>query len=322
MRIPYSEFDYTRGQSRFPSSGSRIRRATFPRPTGEFCADRLDDQRRQDVSVVERRRRTGAREQSRHRHPALQPSIPPTPNSAHAPAQSPSASTPDWCKERRAATTGSIGSAERERHRRVPPAVALAEARVGVGGAGAGAAGIVASTTVKARRSTATTPSLTGTSILGSAQPRRSRTSFSPARQPWYRTPATPTLLYNQGFSTGTLMTVGFDNSRNDVQCAIQHAVPGADAQASAFQLRQHLLQGFGFDPNLRWIRIARNNREIMEVTFRQPDHHHGFADREYLLGLGQRLRERQGAAARAGPGQQDAVRQPETGADRDAGAA
>ena len=36
------------------------------------------------------------------------------------------------------------------------------------------------------------------------------------------------------------------------------------------FQLRQHLLQGFGFDPNLRWIRIARNNREIADVIFRQ----------------------------------------------------
>jgi len=34
--------------------------------------------------------------------------------------------------------------------------------------------------------------------------------------------------------------------------------------------LRQHLLQGFGFDPNLRWIRIARNNREIEDVVFRQ----------------------------------------------------
>ena len=34
--------------------------------------------------------------------------------------------------------------------------------------------------------------------------------------------------------------------------------------------MRQHLLSGFGFDPNLRWIRIARNNREIEDVTFRQ----------------------------------------------------
>ena len=36
------------------------------------------------------------------------------------------------------------------------------------------------------------------------------------------------------------------------------------------FQLTQHLLQGFGFDPNLRWIRIARNTRENGDVVFRQ----------------------------------------------------
>ena len=29
-------------------------------------------------------------------------------------------------------------------------------------------------------------------------------------------------------------------------------------------------MQGFGFDPNLRYIRIARNNREITDVVFRQ----------------------------------------------------
>ena len=34
--------------------------------------------------------------------------------------------------------------------------------------------------------------------------------------------------------------------------------------------MTQHLLQGFGFDPNLRWIRIARNNRENGDIVFRQ----------------------------------------------------
>ncbi len=34
--------------------------------------------------------------------------------------------------------------------------------------------------------------------------------------------------------------------------------------------MTQHLLQGFGFDPNLRWIRIARNTRENGDVVFRQ----------------------------------------------------
>ena len=35
------------------------------------------------------------------------------------------------------------------------------------------------------------------------------------------------------------------------------------------FRLTQHLLQGFGFAPNNRFIRIAKNNREITDVAFR-----------------------------------------------------
>src|SRR6516225_8941845 len=39
----------------------------------------------------------------------------------------------------------------------------------------------------------------------------------------------------------------------------------------SVFQFRftQNLLQGFGFMPNTRFIRIAKNNREISDVAFR-----------------------------------------------------
>ncbi len=35
------------------------------------------------------------------------------------------------------------------------------------------------------------------------------------------------------------------------------------------FRLTQHLLQGFGFAPNTRFIQIAKNNREISDVAFR-----------------------------------------------------
>ena len=35
------------------------------------------------------------------------------------------------------------------------------------------------------------------------------------------------------------------------------------------FRLTQHLLQGFGFAPNTRFIRIAKNNREISDIAFR-----------------------------------------------------
>src|SRR5262249_40982422 len=35
------------------------------------------------------------------------------------------------------------------------------------------------------------------------------------------------------------------------------------------FRLTQNLLQGFGFTPNTRFIKIAKNNREISDVAFR-----------------------------------------------------
>ena len=63
-------------------------------------------------------------------------------------------------------------------------------------------------------------------------------------------------------------MTVGFDNSRVASNSLFNTLNPTLTPSFN-FQLRQHLLQGFGFDPNLRYIRIARNNKLITEVTFR-----------------------------------------------------
>ena len=63
-------------------------------------------------------------------------------------------------------------------------------------------------------------------------------------------------------------MTVGFNNTRNSSNALFNTLDPYL-TPSFRFQLRQHLLQGFGFDPNLRYIRIARNNKMITEVTFR-----------------------------------------------------
>ena len=102
---------------------------------------------------------------------------------------------------------------------------------------------------------------------------------------------------YTQGFSTGTLMTVGFNNNRISSNSLFNSLVPTLTPNFR-FELRQHLLPGFGFDPNLRWIRIARNNREIDGRDLSPADHPDGLADREYLLGPGQRVRERNYSSA------------------------
>jgi len=63
-------------------------------------------------------------------------------------------------------------------------------------------------------------------------------------------------------------MTVTFDNTRLS-ESAIFNTINPNLTPSFQLQIRQHLLQGFGFDPNLRYIRIARNNKQITEVTFR-----------------------------------------------------
>ena len=140
--------------------------------------------------------------------------------------------------------------------------------QIGAGGAGAGALGIVSSTLGAGPPIDNFDPVLTG-NIQGqrAATPQPSTV--------FYGVPVVTqnTNVYNfgytQGFSTGTLMSLTFNNSYVTTNSLFQLVNPTLQPSFN-FQLRQHLLQGFGFDPNLRYIRIARNNREITDVVFRQ----------------------------------------------------
>jgi outer membrane protein len=73
---------------------------------------------------------------------------------------------------------------------------------------------------------------------------------------------------YTQGFEWGTALNVGFNNTHLATNSPISLLSPGIN---SNFQVRvtQNLLQGFGSLPNTRFIRIAKNNREISDVAFR-----------------------------------------------------
>lgn len=73
---------------------------------------------------------------------------------------------------------------------------------------------------------------------------------------------------YSQGFQWGTNLSIGFTNSRTTTNSLFQTVSP---ALSSGFQFRltQHILQGFGFLPNDRLIRITKNDREITDVAFR-----------------------------------------------------
>jgi outer membrane protein TolC len=63
-------------------------------------------------------------------------------------------------------------------------------------------------------------------------------------------------------------MLVGFDNTRLAGNNPISTISPSLTSNFQ-FRLTQHLLQGFGPAPNMRFIHIAKNNRESTDVAFR-----------------------------------------------------
>src|SRR5271165_1777594 len=140
--------------------------------------------------------------------------------------------------------------------------------QVGVGGAGAGALGIVSSTLGGGPPIDNFDPTIGGT--VGGEHAIFPQSNIILSGTPTLiQNTNTYNFLYTQGFSTGTLATVAFNNNRTTTNSLFTLVSPQIGTNFR-FQLRQHLLQGFGFDPNLRYIRIARNNREITDVVFRQ----------------------------------------------------
>src|SRR5208283_27735 len=137
---------------------------------------------------------------------------------------------------------------------------------IAVGGAGAGGAGIVTSTQGFGAPIDNFDPVLTGTIQGEHATTPQSNIIFTGTTTLVQNT-NTYNFAYTQGFSTGTLMSVGFNNSRITSNSLFNTVNPSL-ADSFRFQLRQHLLQGWGFNANQRWIRISRNNRAIMDAAY------------------------------------------------------
>ena len=138
---------------------------------------------------------------------------------------------------------------------------------LGAGGVGVGVGGIVGSTAggLFGPFITSFDPVLTGSfqsdhfNILPSS-------TFSPASP---QNTTTTNFSYIQGFHWGTNLSVGFNNTRTTVGNAPFSVLSPQLNSNFQFRLTQHLLQGFGFAPNTRFIRIAKNNRELSDVAFR-----------------------------------------------------
>jgi outer membrane protein TolC len=131
------------------------------------------------------------------------------------------------------------------------------------GGIGAGTNGLVSSTLGLGSLITSFDPAVTGT--LQSDHAKFECTSIFCGT---VQNTTTGNFAYQQGLQWGTNMSVGFTNSRITSNNPFNLVSPALNS-GFKFQLTQHLLQGFGFLPNTRLIRITRNNREITDVAFR-----------------------------------------------------
>ena len=137
---------------------------------------------------------------------------------------------------------------------------------VAAGGAGAGALGLVTSTFGTGPTITSFDPVITGTLQMDRAY-SQSTSIFSPIPEVNQNT-GTANFSYLQGFKTGTNFLVGFNNTHTTTNNPTATFTPLVSSGLQ-FRVTQHLLQGFGFTPNSRFIHIAKNDREISDVAFR-----------------------------------------------------
>jgi outer membrane protein len=140
---------------------------------------------------------------------------------------------------------------------------------LGSGGAGAGAGGLVGSTLGFGSLITSFDPVVTGT--LQEDHNSQTASSIFQGVTPGTslaQNTGTVDFAYQQGFSWGTNVAVGFNNTRVTTNSFTASRAPQINS-GFQFKLTQHLLQGFGLAANNRFIRIAKNNRELSDVAFR-----------------------------------------------------
>jgi len=137
----------------------------------------------------------------------------------------------------------------------------------GAGGAGSGANGLVSSTLGAGTTVSSYDPTITGTfNNEHYAQPLANLVVYG-----------TPTLQlndtngnlgYTQAFPTGTTFSAVFNNNRETTNSSSSFLNPSLNTYYRV-GIQQQLLAGFGLGPNLRFLRIAKNNQRISDAAFR-----------------------------------------------------
>ncbi|MGA7893747.1 MAG: TolC family protein, partial [Candidatus Sulfotelmatobacter sp.] len=137
----------------------------------------------------------------------------------------------------------------------------------GAGGAGAGASGLVQSTLGTGTAVASYDPAITGT--VGAEHQTTPLPSLTV-----YGTPSLQlntgqvNIGYSQAFPTGTSISVQFNNSSQTINSPFFNLSPVLSSMYRV-SFQQQLLAGFGLGPNLRYLRIANNNKKISDIAFK-----------------------------------------------------
>ena len=137
----------------------------------------------------------------------------------------------------------------------------------GAGGAGAGASGLVQSTLGTGTAVASYDPSLNLTGGIEHQTLPLTNVSVNGV-QTLQTNVGQMNASFSQAFPTGTSFSFDFDNNRQTTNSINNSLSP----QLNSFYrvtIRQELLAGFGFGPNLRFLRIAKNNKKISDIAFK-----------------------------------------------------
>jgi hypothetical protein len=138
---------------------------------------------------------------------------------------------------------------------------------LGAGGAGAGNGGLVQSTLGGGSSVSNFDPYIT-------AQTYVDHTTQAVNNQVLYGVPvvhdntALANFSYSQAFPTGGSIQAVWDNNRQTFNSP-NYAYNPQFFSFGEFYIQQPLLNGFGFGPNLRYLRIARTNQKVSDIAFR-----------------------------------------------------
>ena len=136
----------------------------------------------------------------------------------------------------------------------------------GAGGAGTGASGLVQSTLGTGAAVNSYDPTITADLNVHHYSQPLSNTALYGVQLLRANT-ITGNVGYTQAFPTGTSLAVTFNNDRVTSNSPFIFLNPEIDTYYQVL-FQQQLLAGFGRGPNLRYLRIARNNQKISDQAF------------------------------------------------------